>query len=70
MMLGLFDIDEYDLVDFVDILILLGKFSFWDGVVSIYNDGNVVCIYLVMLFLDLFFMLEEIFFLLLIFYDW
>lgn len=34
-MLGLFDIDEYDLVDFVDILILLGKLIFWDGVVSI-----------------------------------
>lgn len=38
-MLGLFDIDEYDLVDFVDILILLGKLIFWDGVVSIQLRG-------------------------------
>lgn len=31
---GSSDIDEYDLVDPVDILTPLGKSSFWDGVVS------------------------------------
>lgn len=35
MVSGSSDIDEYDLVDPVDILTPLGKSSFWDGVVSI-----------------------------------
>jgi cytoskeleton-associated protein 5 len=31
---GSLDVDEYDLVDPVDILTPLGKSGFWDGVVS------------------------------------
>lgn len=70
MMPGSSDIDEYDLVDPVDILTPLGKSSFWDGVVSTHNDGNVARTHLVTLLLDSFSMLEEILLLLLTSYDW
>lgn len=40
-MLGTSEIDEYDLVDPVDILTPLGKSTFWDGVVSIPLRGRV-----------------------------
>lgn len=37
---GSSDIDEYDLVDPVDILTPLGKSTFWDGVVSTQLRGQ------------------------------